>query len=792
MLVLIVVGTILYYKPLSGSYVFAGPDSLAPEALGAGLKTLEQDSGDWPLWNPYIFSGMPTLHSFTGISRVYLPELITKILVFVGLPVFSVFLLHLIFGGFGCFVLLRRIGGSFTAGLLGGTGFMLMPYINSMMVNGHGSMMMTLAYLPWVIWAILRLYEKASLGSAALLALLVGLQLQRGHAQISYYILLMLGLFFIVLVVRSWRDPERDASRNWRFTILFVLTMVIGFGLATSLFLPIMNYTPYSIRGGQVGGGAGFEYATQWSFSFGETLTFISPSFYGFGGVTYWGGMPFTDYPNYMGIILLVLAGWAVATKRNWLVWTLAAGGFLAYLISLGHNFFVYRIFYNWFPYFNKFRVPAMILVLTQFSVVVLAGIGLDSWLEWLKARKTEKAKKILLWLAGAVAAVSVLLLLITTLLEGSFSLIEGVSEQMMPVINNLRLSMIRQDAVMLLIIGGLAIAAFYYWLQGRIPQRWLLVGLMALSVVDLGRVDWQIIEPPTDSLRSQVLQPRSYTQRYVNTDPVLDFLGSDSSTFRILPLNPLQLENRWAVKGIESITGYHAAKLASYDRFMQLTLFQSEGIWRMLNVKYLVSLQRVADPRFTEAFVGNFYYNGSYQPAAVYEFIPHMERVWFPRRVEVRSTENEILARLIDSQYNPEEVVYIQDESPEEQMVPLSGGSGRILEADWGAEHIRLRVEADATSLVVISEIFYPEGWVARLEGEPTPIYNVNTILRGVIVPAGTHELTMDFEPKDVRLGRWISNLCLLVIGLGFIPGAVTRLRPLLPTRKAALSDQA
>ncbi len=736
---------------------------------------------------------MPTIHAFTDISRLYLPNPIGKAIASLGLSWQWFHFLHLIFAGLGCFVLLRRVGGSFTAGLLGGTGFMLMPSITSMLVNGHGSQMMTLAYLPWVIWAILRLYDKASLGSAALLALLVGLQLQRGHAQISYYILLTLGLLFIVLLVKSWRDPERNVARNWRFALLFIFALAIGVGLATSLFMPIMNYTPYSIRGGRVGGGTGFEYATQWSFSFGETLTFLSPSFFGFGGVTYWGGMPFTDFPNYMGIILLLLAGWAVVTKRNWLVWTLAAGGFLAYLISLGHNFFMYRIFYNWFPYFNKFRVPQMTLVLTQFSVVVLAGIGLDSWLEWLKARKMEDVKRVLLWLAGGVGILGIIFLVSPSVVDFPLAtnLQQELAVQLAPQIDQLRGKMIKSDALMLLVIGGLAIAAFYYWRREKITQKWLLVGLVALSVIDLGRIDRQIIEPPADSLRSQILQPRSYVQRYINTDPVLDFLSSDSSTFRIYPLGALQNENRWAVAGIESIIGYHAAKLANYDQFMQLTQLQSEGILRMLNVKYVVSLQEIPDPRFEQVFIGSLYYGGSYQPAAVYEYVSHMERAWFPRRVEVRATENEILARLINTQYDPEEVVYIQDESPDGQMMPLSGGSGRILEADWGAEHIRLKVEADTTSLIAISEIFYPEGWVARLEGVTIPIYNVNTILRGVIVPAGTHELTMDFEPNDVRQGRWISNLCLLVIGLGFIPGAVTRLRPRLLTRKTTAPDK-
>ena len=209
LLILVVVGTALYYKPLSGAYVFAGPDSLAPSGTSAGLRALEKETGEWPLWQPWIFSGMPTIHTFTSISSLYLPNVLAGFIQSVGLPGFWMFFLHLVFAGLGSFVLLRRMGGSFAAGLLGGTGFMLMPYINTMLVHGHGSQMMTLAYLPWVIWAILRLYDRTTLVSAALLALLVGLQLQRGHAQIAYYSLLLLGLFFLVMVIKSWREARR-------------------------------------------------------------------------------------------------------------------------------------------------------------------------------------------------------------------------------------------------------------------------------------------------------------------------------------------------------------------------------------------------------------------------------------------------------------------------------------------------------------------------------------------------------------------------------------------------------
>ena len=76
------------------------------------------------------------------------------------------------------------------------------------------------------------------------------------------------------------------------------------------------------------------------------------------------------------------------------------------------------------------------------------------------------------------------------------------------------------------------------------------------------------------------------------------------------------------------------------------------------------------------------------------------------------------------------------------------------------------------------MSEIYYPAGWVARVDGKETPIYPVNTILRGVMVPAGSHTVTLDFEPADLRYGRWISRLALLLIILGFMPAAIIRFR--------------
>ena len=146
-----------------------------------------------------------------------------------------------------------------------------------------------------------------------------------------------------------------------------------------NLYLPILNYSQYSIRG-MNDGGAGILYSTQWSFSLKESLTIIYPTIVGFGGVFYQGigSMPFTDYPNYFSVILFVFALIGLIKKYNYNVYGIFFIFVIifSYSLSLGKNFIsFYTIFYDYFPYFNKFRSPVFILILFNFSSLERSAI---------------------------------------------------------------------------------------------------------------------------------------------------------------------------------------------------------------------------------------------------------------------------------------------------------------------------------------------------------------------------------------------------------------------------------
>ena len=185
---------ILFYPVIFQNNTFGSGDTLNPYAINHILDIYKDKIGQWPLWQPWIFSGMPTVEAFTYINQLYIP---TTILTWLGFSDNGIQFIHLIFSAMGMYLLMKQFKMnsliSFSISLL----WMLNPFLITMIVFGHGSQMMTAAYIPWIIYAINNLYRNTSLRNALILALLIGLQLQRGHVQIAYYSWMLFGAYFL-------------------------------------------------------------------------------------------------------------------------------------------------------------------------------------------------------------------------------------------------------------------------------------------------------------------------------------------------------------------------------------------------------------------------------------------------------------------------------------------------------------------------------------------------------------------------------------------------------------------
>ena len=96
----------------------------------------------------------------------------------------------------------------------------------------------------------------------------------------------------------------------------------------------------------------------------------------------------------------------------------------------------------------------------------------------------------------------------------------------------------------------------------------------------------------------------------------------------------------------------------------------------------------------------------------------------------------------------------------------------------DFGLHELNFKVKTDKKAYLTISEIYYPAGWKAYIDGQETSIYVTNYILRGVIVPAGEHELQLKFEPEVYDLSLKLSLIGISLVIVLLLAGLYWRYR--------------
>ena len=755
----------LFNQVIFSGKSFGSPDTLSPKAVGIALNDYSDQSGEFPQWQPWIFSGMPSAEAFSHISKLYFPEHLFKLFM---LPGMMIQMLHLLFAGLGCFLLLRHFKINYLSSILGSVGFMLTPYMTVMVVHGHGSQMMTAAYIPWIFWFTVKLWENPNIIDTGFLAILMGFQLQRAHAQIAYYTWMLIGAYSLLILIKRFRE-EPDKKYLIHSFSLFSIACLLAIGLSLLIYLPAMDYTPFSIRGGSQTGGADYNYATGWSFHPKEMLTFLIPSAFGFGGQVYWGLMPFTDYPNYMGIIILVLAIIGLFEKRDFIHWFLITTSCLALLISFGKHFsLVYNLFFNIFPYFNKFRVPHMILILLQFNIAVLAAFGFESV-------ANIKDKYIPKWFWGFVGFGSVIFLL---MILGGSSIEEFIRQSFPPprvqdaqtaqIINNIRWRLWENDIWLMIFFIASLLIVIWLWIQRRISKQIMCSLILIAGIIDICIVNYKIIDPSKSSGRASQLISNNVVKRFFEKDEIIQFIKTDKNDFRIYPVGNLFGESRFAAFKIESMGGYHPAKLRSYNNFLTKTRNGAHlPLLRMMNVKYLIAPQAINHPELTLVKTGNLKATRGFQPVNVYQLTDNLPRAWFVDNVKTLE-DDKIFKEILDDSFDPSKYALTS------QLVkPPSGKEASINKIETKLHEINIQTESKGNQFLVLSEVYYPKRWKALINGESVETIKTNGVLRGLSLPAGNNSITFKFDKASFNNGLIISLISfastLFLIGFGY-----------------------
>lgn len=777
--IFVVLGVFVYR-----AYIFEGKTDITPDIIGVGapfdrfVQEYHDQYDEAPLWYPHIFGGMPfqasgsyhhLQYSFEALVNAVLPDRLIGAL-------HGRYLFHLLLGAVSMYFLGRVLSLSRSACLVAAAAFV---FSSHMMGTEHANRFICFMHIPLVFLATYLVFHRGRLFDAVLLGGALGSQLCSFHPQIAFYTAMLIGLYAVYAVANDLRD-KTSAGRIIRKFALFAGGGVLTIAVAAVLVFPMQEYADLSARGLSVGGSdVNVPFATSWSFPPVEILTFIIPSFAGFGGPLYWGDMPFTDFPNYLGIVVAVLAVAGIVLNRSRMTLFLVVAAVLALLVSFGRHLPpVSYVMLHFVPFFGKFRAPVMILVLSQFAVALLAGYGVHALVGQINAGKDSLrlfASRLI-----AVAGGVLLLVLLLTMFESSFqSYMTGIYERADAThgsrgalmsnpdyqarINDMRFDLLMRDLwIMTLFLS--AAAGLIYATRRRNPALFV-TGISVLLVVDLLLVADKLIDPQEDPTQIETYYSARQTE-------IVTAMQEDTGLYRILPVNEFNT-NTYGYFGISTIGGYHPAKLGVYQELMDQVGLNSFPVLNMLNTRYLVSRQPIQPDGLTpvvESEGGYLYRNETALP-----------RAFLVDSVRVITEKDAIFEALRDPGFRPGEYA-ILEKPVAERLGPLGNSSVQI--TLHTPHRIEMAVDAAAPCLLVLSEIYYPAGWQATMDGSPAEILKTNYVLRSVAVPEGRHEVVMTFQPSSFTAGHLVSRIASTLVLAGLIAAGAMRIRNNLKTR--------
>ncbi|MCK9328652.1 MAG: YfhO family protein [Candidatus Cloacimonetes bacterium] len=756
-LIIITIST-LFYKIAFLDYIPKAHDTSQWRNSAQQIISYNENHSDQALWTDNMFSGMPAYLISLPAKYPFLNTLLHSVD-----SVINWRILYLIFGAIGMYLLMIHLKFHPLIALFAGLSFALTTHSIGIIEIGHNTKFKAFMYYPWIFLMLDDLRKNKRLLSLGFLSFFLIDQLRINHIQISYYMFMIIFIYWIAFLIKSIKNKNvKDFSI---FSILLLTAFIITLFAVLNPYLSVWEYSHYTIRGES---GLTPEYATGWSFGIPEVLNFLVPNF--FGGISpyYWGNMIFTQTFVYMGILVLFLAVFAgIFYFKKTIIKVLVASSIVALFISFGKNLpFLSSLLLNYLPGFNKFRVPAMTLVVVQFCIVVLASYGIKLFLEMKKENSKRFQKLTFITLLSSIGLTLLFLVGNKIFAMLPFSRpdeIQRYQPEQIEYLMDFRLNLLLQSGIKSFGILSMGILTLFLFLKSKIKRNVALVILIALTVLDLTIVN-------NNYLKDEILVKESTIMQDFQNQAVDDFLLQDDSLYRIYPYHDFS-NARWAYHH-QTIGGYHGAKIGRYQDLID-KCFNAEfisgiplnfNIINMLNVKYLIF------NKFNLPIQGfQLVYQDRITQNNVYENLNVLPRAWFVKQHEIITDKNKIFLRLNNPDFNPATNVIVEQQIPD-----FKYNQTDTIELTYKDIHKTVwKTKNDSTSFMVISEIFYPKGWNVYINGKKSNFIQSNYILRGLLLEPGENIVEMIFEPSSYKISTILSliglslSLILSIAGL-------------------------
>ncbi len=773
--------TIIYFYPVLEGKVLHSNDGTVARNASKEIRDFRDKYGKEPLWTNAMFSGMPTYMISTKFTGNLL-RLVDSAVKMIKMPIVSIFLTML---GFYILLLIFRVRPWLA--IAGAIAYGLSTYFFFILTAGHNTKAMAIAYMAPMIGGIYYTYRYDILKGAILTAFFLTLELLANHPQITYYAFICILIFVIVEFIYAIRSKEirRFIVRSAVLVVPVLLAVGMNFG---SLYTT-WEYGKYSVRGKSdltsgdkaASKGLDIKYATDWSYGIDETLTLLIPNFkggsdkpfavnsktvaalrqnnagqYANGFYQYWGTQPWTDGPVYVGALIVFLFILGLSVIKGPEKWWLLAATVLSIMLAWGRNFMpLTELFMKFFPGYNKFRAVTMTLVIAEFCMPLLGILALRDIFDG-KVSKSEfmKGLKIALGVSGGLS----LIFLLIPGLAGNF--VSQADGSMLPAwlttaMKTDRSGLLRGDAFRSLVFILLGAGAVYMTFTEKLRKEYAIIILGFLFLADMFSIDKRYLN--ADNFVKPTIISKSSAPSAADSK-----ILEDKSDFRVLNLSVSPFNDASTSLYHKSIGGYNGAKLRryqdlidsvmmgdflTYNRDMSvaktiddlkpalLALANNNAI-RMLNTKYIIIDPRMG-PVVNDKALGNAWFadsvvfaNGANQELA-------MVRTVEPSRVAVVEAGFKNIVRASSYTHQPGDSIALVSYKPNELIYSSSAAGER---------------------LAVFSEIWYPAGWKASIDGKPVDYIRADWTLRGLIVPAGKHEIRFVFEPSSYVTGNRIS----------------------------------
>lgn len=791
--ILLVITLVYFYPDVFEGNVLRQHDTLQGVANGQEAAAFAEATGETTRWTNSLFSGMPTFQISPSYGSSKLISTVERAYsLWLPNPANLVFIMML---GFYILMLAMRI--RWYVALLGAIAYGFSSYFFIIIGAGHIWKFSTLAYVPPTIAGIILCYRGKYIGGGVLAAFFAMLQIAANHIQMTYYFLFVI----VALVIAFFVEHKRaNTLKKWaKATGVLAIAAALAVGANLPSLYNTYEYSKQTMRGGHselavasansTKGGLDKNYITQWSYGISETFSLLIPNIK--GGATiiptdgqnvqtsmaeveqvkedyqkgkidyqtysnlqmfpqYFGDQPMTNGPVYVGALIFALFILGLIIVKGPVKWALFAVTVLSVALSWGHNMmWLTDWFIDHFPLYNKFRTVASILVIAEFTMPLLAALALqkivttpDFFKLHSKAFFGSFGISIFFCLLGMMAP-SVFGSGISQMEADMFAEYAAQGYDLSPLYASLqdaRMAMVSADALRSFVFLVIGAALFWLYFKNILKKEALCGALLVVVLIDMYPVDKRYLNTKSFSMKPAM------AQQAIEPRPVdLQILQDTAMNYRVMDLS--RFGDAMPSYFHKCIGGYHAAKLTRYQDLIDRQISKNNvEVLNMLNAKYLVVDDTTAHINPEALGNGWFVDNVTYVKGAQAE-------------MAVLDTLHTAVGAVADESFRS---------VLGEAKAVMPGDT--IIETVYKPNELHYKTISRNGGLAVFSEIYFPWGWTATVDGKEVPVGRVNYVLRALQLPAGEHTVVFRFDPQSVHTTETVAYASVVLIYLALI----------------------